>query len=161
GNFRIDMVDGLQHPKPVVMLHVAVTQLVGFGCPGRRAAWHRGPAHRSILEEHIDLNRGAAARIQYLAGGQFLNDCFCVIHVVCRGFRSLFTTWQQQAGCTDRAPARRATPAPPLHWSGCAALATTSRMKRQYAASEWMPRAISTHPAHWVRLPARPAPLQR
>ncbi len=59
----------------------AVAQLHGLEGAGGGAGGYGGPADRVVVEEHLDLDRGVAARVQDLAGDDGVDgsqdDCSC------------------------------------------------------------------------------------
>ena len=69
-------VDGLLHALAEVAI-AAVAQLDRLELAGRRAARHGGAAERAVVEQHLDLDGGVAARVEDLAGA----DCFDGCHV--------------------------------------------------------------------------------
>ena len=67
-------VDGLLHTLAEVAV-AAVTQLDGLELPRRRAARHGRAAERTVVEQHLDLDGGVAARVEDLAGADSFDGC--------------------------------------------------------------------------------------
>ena len=67
-------VDGLLHALAEVAV-AAVAQLDGLELPGRRAARHGRTAEGTVVEQHLDLDGGVAARVEDLAGADSFDGC--------------------------------------------------------------------------------------
>ena len=68
-----DAVDGLLHALAEVAL-AAVAQLHRLEGAGRGAAGHGRPAERSVVQQHLHLDGGVAARIEDFAGTDGRDD---------------------------------------------------------------------------------------
>ena len=69
-----DAVDGLADSLAAVPL-AAVAELDGLERTGGGAAGHHGPGERAVVEEHLDLDGGVAARVEDLAGADSFDGC--------------------------------------------------------------------------------------
>src|SRR5687768_13070812 len=98
-----DREDRLLHALAAVALAVAVAQLHGLEGPGARAARDCSPGDRAVVERHLDLDSGVAARVEDLAGA----DGVDARH---GGAPHLWGT-----GSGYRRGARRSVTAPPAH----------------------------------------------
>ena len=67
-------VDGLLHALAEVAV-AAVAQLDGLELPRGRAARHGRAAERAVVEQHLDLDGGVAARVEDLAGADSFDGC--------------------------------------------------------------------------------------
>ena len=74
GDLAVDVGDGLQDALAAVALLVAVAQLQRLALPRRSARGNGGPPGRPAGKQHLDLDRGVAARVQDLAAEHPL-DC--------------------------------------------------------------------------------------
>lgn len=67
GALLVHMVDGLDHALAQIAILIAVTQLNSLERASRSAGGNHRAAERAVVERHLDLDGGIAARIKHLA----------------------------------------------------------------------------------------------
>ena len=83
-NLFVDVGDGLPDALAEVAAFVAVAQLERLVFAGARAAGHGGTAEGAVLEDHVSLDSGVAARVEDFAGQDAFDLCHGVRPPGCR-----------------------------------------------------------------------------
>ena len=73
-NFAVDCIDRFQDASAEIARFIAVAKLDRFVRAGRGARWDGRPPFRTVLKEHIDLDRRIAPAVQDFAADD-IDDC--------------------------------------------------------------------------------------